>query len=189
MLQTLLCDAAGVSSLPDWDRVARVLTPMSLPAGRCVFMQDEEHPYVYGVQRGLVKLHYLAEDGREWIKSFAQEGRFFASQAALMQGGRTSFMATTLERTDMERVDYHLLEELASRHLEWARALLRLTGVFAARKEQREWALLTLTAEERYQAFIREEASLAARVPQKELARYLGVTPVGLSRIVVRLRK
>ena len=36
--------------------------------------------------------------------------------------------------------------------------------------------------------FLAEEPALAARIPQKDLALYLGITPVALSRIRGRLR-
>ena len=70
----------------------------------------------------------------------------------------------------------------------WSRAVGTLTMTYAARKEQRERELLTLSAEERFIAFQRQHASLIERIPQKDLARHLGVTPVGLNRIIARVR-
>lgn len=189
LLHTLLTTAAGAEALPEWARVAAAIVPVSVAAGGAVFLQGVTHPFIYGVQSGLVKLHYLDADGEEWIKSFIPEGRFCASLAALEQGGRTSFMATALEPAELERVDYALLDELASRHMEWARALFGLMRTFAARKEQREKELLTLTPEGRYRSFLAAEPALATRIPQKEMARHLGVTPVGLNRIVMRVRR
>jgi CRP-like cAMP-binding protein len=158
------------------------------PAGT-VFLQGAAHPYVYAIRRGLLKLCYMQADGVEWIKSFVHEGGFFASIAALQPEGRTSFMVTAIEASALERVDYRLLAELAQRHLPWSRALHLLTMVYAVRKEQRERELLTLLPEERYRAFRAAHAGLERRVPQKDLARYLGLTPVGLNRIVVRVRR
>lgn len=188
VFQQLLQSAAG-SALPEWPRVAQALTVHRIDAGAAVFLQDVEHPFVYAVSSGLLKLHYLGEDGTEWIKSFASEGGFFASIAALRPGGRTSFMVTAIEASVLERVDYRLIAALAQEHLAWLRALQGLTMVFAARKEARERDLLTLDAEERYLAFCAAEPDLARRIPQKDLARHLGVTPVGLNRIAMRLRR
>lgn len=186
----LLTQAAAGQALPDWHRVAHTLTLHHVQAGGTVFLQQEaQHPYVYAVRSGLLKLCYLAEDGTEWVKSFASEGRFFASIAALQPGGRTSFMVTAIEDTLLERLDHRLLDDLARQHLAWSRALQALTLVFAARKEARERDLLTLSAEDRYRAFRAAEPALAPRIPQKDLARHLGVTPVGLNRIVMRLRR
>lgn len=187
--KALLESAAGSTGLPEWPRVAQALEVRRIDAGGTAFLQGAEHPHVYAVASGLLKLCYLGEDGSEWIKSFAHEGRFFASIAALAPGGRTTFMVTALEPCVLERIDYRLLAALARGHLAWSTALHALTLVFAARKEERERELLTLDAEGRYRAFCAAHPDLAARIPQKDLARHLGVTPVGLNRIVMRLRR
>ena len=187
VLQALLESAAG-GALPEWPRVATSIAHKRVEQGRAVFLQDVVHPYVYAVRSGLLKLSYLGEDGSEWIKSFAHEGRLFASIAALQPGGRTSFMVTAMEDSVLERVDYSLLAKLAATHLPWSRALLAMTQVFAARKEQRERELLTLAPEPRYRAFREAYPDLERRIPQKDLARHFGLTPVGLNRIVRRVR-
>jgi len=160
----------------------------SFEAGGTVFSQDVAHPYVYVVRSGLVKLSYLGEDGNEWIKSFAHEGRFFGSMAALEPRGRTSFMVTALEPTTVEQVDYRVLTGLATQHLPWSRALHAMAMVLATRKEKREWELLTLGPEARYISFKDAYPELKRCIPQKDLARHLGLTPVGLNRIVRRVR-
>ncbi|MBK7615089.1 MAG: Crp/Fnr family transcriptional regulator [Vitreoscilla sp.] len=188
VLQALLEGAAG-GPLPHWDQVASAIRERRFRPGETVFMQDVAHPCVYGVRLGLLKLGYLGADGNEWIKSFVHEGGFFASIAALQPQGKTTFQATTLEPTVVEQVDYRLMAELAQAHLAWSRALHQLTLAFAARKEQRERELLTLTPEPRYLAFRAAHPDLERRIAQKDLARHLGLTPVGLNRIVVRLRR
>jgi len=184
-----LLQAAAGTELPHWPRVADALTMRRIEAGGTVFLQGVEHPFVYAVETGLLKLCYLAEDGTEWVKSFASEGRFFASIAALQPGGHTSFMVTAIEDSVLERLDYRLLADLARKHLAWSHALHTMTLVFAARKEARERELLTLDAQDRYLAFCAANPDLSRRIPQKDLARHLGVTPVGLNRIVMRLRR
>ena len=187
VLQHLLEMASG-GPLPQWGRVAHALQVHHYEAGGTVFHQGAAHPFVYAVRTGLLKLCYLSADGKEWIKSFAHEGRFFASMAALEPGGRTSFMVMALERCTVEQIDYRLLADLAKTELAWSRALHALTMVFAARKEQRERELLTLDPEQRYLAFQEAHPDIARRVPQKDLARHLGLTPVGLNRIAMRVR-
>jgi CRP-like cAMP-binding protein len=188
VLRQLLERAAG-GPLPAWEQVERVYQVRHVPRGSTVFRQGVVHPFVYAVRAGVLKLYYVGEDGSEWIKSFAEEGHFFASIAALETDGRTSFAVSALEPSTVECVDYRQLERLAAEHLVWSRALRMLTMVFAARKEQRERELLTLRPEARYLAFSRANPELVRRVPQKELARHLGLTAVGLSRIAVRLRR
>ena len=185
--KTLLETGSG-GPLPEWDLAQNALQVRNFEAGGTVFLQNMAHPYVYVVRSGLVKLSYLDEDGDEWIKSFAHEGRFFGSMAALEPHGRTSFMVTALEPCTVEQVDYRVLANLATLHLPWSRALHAMAMVLATRKEKREWELLTLGPEARYISFKDADPALERRIPQKDLARYLGLTPVGLNRIVKRVR-
>ena len=58
---------------------------------------------------------------------------------------------------------------------------------YGIKKETREFELLCLPAEERYRRLLDAAPSLFERVTQNDIARYLGVTPVGLSRIKKRV--
>jgi hypothetical protein len=58
---------------------------------------------------------------------------------------------------------------------------------FAMKKEAREYELLCLSPEERYKKLLEETPEILSLVTQNEIARYLGITPVGLSRIKKRV--
>ncbi|RAS14686.1 Crp/Fnr family transcriptional regulator [Ensifer adhaerens] len=170
------------------ERLAEAMQVRSVRAGETVFHQDEPHPYVYVIERGLVKLTYLRANGEEWIKSFAIEGRFFASLSALVPAGRASFSAIAVEESRLERIPFVTLQALADTDLGWSRMIRSALMMLAERKERRERQFLTLDPQERYRALLVEEPEVVARVPQKDLAGYLGITPVGLSRIAKRVR-
>ncbi len=185
--QALLEQLAG-SLLPEWATMRDSIRVIELEPRGTLFTQESEHPFIYVVRRGLLKNIYLREDGEEWVKSFIHEGMFFASFPALQPGGRTSFSAVAIESTTVERMPFAPLDALAHRHLAWGSLMQRALMIFAERKEKRERELLTLSPEERYRAFVSETPELAERIPQKDLARYLGLTPVGLNRIAKRVR-
>ena len=94
-----------------------------------------------------------------------------------------------MDALEVELLGYPVLRELGDRHIAWQRALRAGIEHYGARKEKRERELLTLTPIDRYRLFIAEEETLAARIPQKDLALYLGVTPVALSRIRGRIAR
>ena len=186
--QALLRAAYGGLSLPDWPVAQNHIERVVLPAGAEVFAQGASHAQLYVVVQGLVRLSYLDEGGSEWVKSFCAEGMFFASTSALAPSGRTTFRAVACEPLVLERLPFAVLDALAQRHLAWARALMGLALRYAQGKEAREHMLLTLNAEARYRAWLADSPELAQRVPQKDLARFLGLTPEGLNRIVRRVR-
>ncbi|MBY0572730.1 MAG: Crp/Fnr family transcriptional regulator [Undibacterium sp.] len=174
------------AALPRFAELAPKIHRVQMARGEQVFAQDSVHPFGYVVLSGLVKLVYLGEDGSEWIKSFCVQGEFFASLTALDREGKTSFAVVAVEECVLERIAYADLEALALYELTWERMLRRAFQIFSAKKEKRERELLTLTPEQRYAVFAQDEPSLLQRIPQKDLARYLGITAVGLNRIVKR---
>ena len=50
-------------------------------------------------------------------------------------------------------------------------------------RERRQYQLLTMSADERLDQFLKDYPNLGGRVSQKDLAAYLGITPVSLSRL------
>ncbi|HET6397671.1 MAG TPA: Crp/Fnr family transcriptional regulator [Pseudoxanthomonas sp.] len=179
--------ALAGAPLPEWETVAAALEVCELAPGQVLFNAGARAPHVFFVRRGILRLAYESGDGRHRIKGFVPEGRFFASARALAGDGRAAFRADALEAACVERLDYAVLERLAAVHLPWQAALASGFRVFGLRKEQREHDLLVLDAGARYRRFLEDYADVAGRIPLKDVAAYIGVTPVGLSRIRRRL--
>lgn len=160
---------------------------VSLERGQTLFEMGDVHPYLYVIRQGCMKTVYRKPDGDEWVQDFMAEGAFFGSVTALSPGGICSYACEALEPCELERLDYFWLEETAQRDPLWQAAVRNGWKDYATRKEWRERDLLTLSPEQRYAAFVARPDGLAERVPQKDLAAYLGITPVSLSRIRRRL--
>jgi CRP-like cAMP-binding protein len=183
----VLCALAGEEvSLPD--DVAEHIELVTLSKGRMLFDIGQPHPYIHVIRQGCVKTLYRNAEGEEWVQDFLAEGAFLCSLTALLPGGVSSYACEALEDCAFERIDYAWMERTALQQLAWQRALLNGWKDYAVRRELRERDLLTLSPPERYAAFTAQRPGLAARIPQKDLARYLGITPESLSRIRGRMR-
>jgi CRP-like cAMP-binding protein len=178
---------ARIGPLPKRQALLDAMRVASLAPRERAFGEDEECPRVYAVRSGLLKQLYTREDGTEWIKSFAREGDLFACPVALSPGGRTTFASVAIEPSVVEWVEWRVLEDLGQTELAWQKAIRVGFQVLAEVKVRRERDLLMLSAEGLYRKFVADAPGLAARVPQKDLAAFLGVTPVGLNRIIRRL--
>jgi CRP-like cAMP-binding protein len=176
-------------SLPNWHSVAPTIRLVRLRSGEHLFRVGQSQPFVFFVRQGVLKMVYETGDGKEWIKAFAGEGAFFSSLSGLQPGGQTTFSVLALQDAVVEKVDYAVLHVLAEQHMAWQRALRRAFEIYGFRKEKREKDLLTLTAEERYRNFVLDHPDLEPRISQKDLAGYIRVTPVGLSRIKTRIKR
>lgn len=178
-------EAATGLRLPHLDAVLAAVRVSSLARRAAAFQAGEARARVYLVRSGLVKQAYVDADGAEWIKSFAGPGDLFACLDAL-DGGVTSFASLAIEPSVVEWIEWRVIEQAAARDVAWQHAVRLAFQALARRKVHRERDLLMLTAEQLYRALVDETPDIAARVPQRDLAAYLGVTAVGLNRIVKR---
>lgn len=178
--------AAGLQ-LPEVDKLAAAIQLVQLPERAFAFHEGETCPRLFGVRSGLLKQFYTTPDGKEWIKSFTAEDELFACPIGFQPGARTSFGAAALEPSVVEALDWRLVDALGERHLAWQKAIRCAFQQLTQLKMVRERDLLMYTPEQMYQHLLDNSAELVQRVPQKDLAAYLGVTPVGLNRIARRL--
>jgi CRP-like cAMP-binding protein len=148
------------------------------------FREGDLCPHVHVVRSGLLKQVYTRPDGSEWIKSFAAEGQLFACPAALRDGQRTRFASVAIEPSVVERIDFRALERMADASVAWQKALRIAFQRLAELKVERELELLTLGARELYARFAARQPALLERIAQKDIAAFIGVTPVGLNRIL-----
>lgn len=155
--------------------------------GQTIFSQGEAYADVVTLTTGLVKLHYTTHDGKEWIKSFVADEGIFASRTSLALDQPSAFSALCLEDSRTLHVPYTLLGKAIAENGALARVVQDFSQWLGLRKEEREHDLLCLSAEDRYRKFMDQETDLARRITQVDMARYLGITPVALSRIKGRL--
>ncbi|NEQ65486.1 MAG: Crp/Fnr family transcriptional regulator [Symploca sp. SIO2D2] len=148
-----------------------------------VFRQGEKDTGVYIVQAGLLKAYYLSADGKEHVKSFISEGSFISSLTAAYSKNSCSFTLSCLEDSDLIRLPFDRLQEAALKDLELSKWVITHLLQLSMKKEKREYDFLSLSAEQRYEQFCREFQHIINRLTQYDIARYIGITPVALSRI------
>ena len=148
----------------------------------CIFSQGDENQYLYIITSGLLKAYYNSVDGKEYIKSFLFPGDSIASIRAL-QGGTCSFSLLCLQETQTIKIPYAKIISTAAEDINTAQAVINFLLLFSMKKEQREYELLCLNAEQRYNALLSQTPNITEFVTQNDIARYLGITPVALSRL------
>lgn len=81
------------------------------------------------------------------------------------------------------------LTDLFDSHIEWQKLGRKLAEFLYLRKEDRDIAFLSQTAEQRYVALTAQFPAQLGTVPQHHLASYLGLTPESLSRLKARIAR
>jgi len=156
--------------------------------GEYIFRQGDADQSLYFIESGLLKACYTSAEGKETIKSFLLPGDVIGSMASVFSEEACSFSLLCLQHTVMQVIPAKVLLKYSQDDLELANAVIELLVHVAMKKEKREYEFLCLDAEERFRRLEKSTPVLLKSVTQNDLARYLGVTPVGLSRIKKRVR-
>lgn len=175
--------------MPFMDMVSRFGRNISPKEGEHLFRQGDASKDFFIVQSGLLKGYYISDDGQERIKSFLLPGDVIGSLSALTGRGSCSFNLVCVKPGDLIAVGFDQVSQAAQNDTELSAAITDFLVAFGMKKEQREYELLCLSAEERYRRLSNDRPELLELVTQSDIALYLGVTPVGLSRIKKRVNQ
>lgn len=179
----------SVAPLPDADWQALLVHAREASVGRGAHLCRPGEPAdeLSVVLEGLVRHYYVDARGRESVKAFRGPGEVSAPYAEIIQRkpSRSYIQALVPTRLLVCRVEQ--VEALANGSVALQRLLRRLVELHFVAKEQREYEFLQLSAEERYRQFCRERPEHLADIPLHQVASYIGITPVALSRIRARV--
>jgi CRP-like cAMP-binding protein len=179
----------GSLSAAAFAKFLALAAPLTLEKGALWVKADEPVRCFAIVRSGLVRHYYVDAKGRESVKAFRGPGDFSAPYAELIQRKPSRTFIQALVKSELLAFDVAEFEALADGSLELQRLARRLVEQNFVWKEQREYEFLQLSAEERYRQFCAERPEHLAHIPQHQVASYIGITPVALSRIRARLTK
>ena len=138
---------------------------------------------------GLFRVFYLTEQGDERILVFRNENRFLSAFSAFLEGQPSWYGIQALEPSVLLCIHINEYKRLVAEHPYWSQISRRYVESIFLEKEKREREFLSENAETRYLNFRKNYPDIESRVPQYQVASYLGITPVALSRIRKSLRE
>nr|WP_315030143.1 Crp/Fnr family transcriptional regulator [uncultured Chryseobacterium sp.] len=166
----------------EFELVTSFFTRRKYKKHQFLIQEGEFVPYNYFVLKGLLKLVYTDESGKEHIVGFAMEDWWETDFPAYYQEKKATMSLECVEDTEvlcLQLQDYRklcaALPKLEHFFLEKA-----YMGFIAA--QQRIVSTMTTGIKERYEQLIEKYPSLIQRVPKSLLAAYLGVSRETLSR-------
>jgi CRP-like cAMP-binding protein len=137
---------------------------------------------IYFINKGVARIYYF-KDGTDITESFAFENDIIARVESLFTGKPSRKAIQILEDSELVAINSTLLFKLYDKFPEIER-LFRLIfeSAYVATVDRIE-GIQFHSAEERYNALMKEAPDVLKRVPLKYIASYLGITQVSLSRI------
>lgn len=143
---------------------------------------------VYLVQHGILRLFREASSGKVSIHHFFTEGDIVWPVFGRTRTVRNTLCLTSVTPVTTWVADFSAFRSAIRSHGEglWPTFALALTEELAELTSMREFRKHTMSAKERYQLLLEEYPELVKRVPDNQLASWLGVVPATYSRLKTR---
>ena len=139
------------------------------------------------VVNGCLRAYTIDDNGIEHVLSFAPADWWIADMYSFISQQPAYLNIDALEDSVVLRLSKENQEKLYNEIPKFERYFRILVEKSLVAHQQRLLNNMTLTAEERYQEFCRLYPSLVDRLPQKQIAAYLGVSPEFFSRMRSKL--
>lgn len=137
---------------------------------------------IYFIDSGLVKTFFYT-DTREFIMRFFPEGNMFTVLDSFVIQKPSGFSVMALEDTVVTCLNHDDLEILCTRYHSAETFYRKLLSLAAVNMMDRMGGMLEEKAYTAYHTFLKENGRLLQRISLADLASYLGITQVSLSRI------
>lgn len=139
-----------------------------------------EHKYF--VLSGCLRAYYEDDSKRQYIAQFAVENWWISDFFSYFNNEPATLYVDCLEHSVVAEISKKNIELLYQNHPKFERFFrLKITGAFLTLRK-RIINNLHQSAIERYTNFIDHYPNIGQRIPDRQIASYLGVTPESLSR-------
>lgn len=163
----------------DW--FVSILEPRSFEKKEMVLSSGEICRYQTFVIQGCLKIFYTDNSGLDHTVKFAIEDWWAFDLQSFVTREPAFYSIQALEDTDVFQIsksNHDLLYERIPRFEKFGRLMFQNSYILL---QNRMTQNLYETAEEKYYHFTEKYPGLELRIPQKEIASYLGITPEFLS--------
>jgi len=141
------------------------------------------------IVKGCLKKYYIDEKGDEVILQFAIEDWWISDIGSFSEQAPSNLFIEALEDTELLIIDYTNKEKIFQEIPGLERVFRLMIQRAYAVLESRFYSSIAKSAEERYLEFVKKYPVIVQRVPQTQIASFLGITPESLSRIKSKMVK
>ncbi|OYT16820.1 MAG: hypothetical protein B7C24_05845 [Bacteroidetes bacterium 4572_77] len=168
----------------EWEDFSSQFEIRKIMKRRVIQNEGEICKYLYFVDKGLIRVFLIDENGDEKTIHFALENTFIAEYQSLLHNTPSDYTFQALETSRVVLISFDTLQ-FAYEHLKYGDKLGRLLAeeyIFHYAKKQKN--IYTKTPFDRYLHFNEYYPDVIKRVPQHYIASYLNISSVHLSRLI-----
>jgi CRP-like cAMP-binding protein len=157
-----------------------------LKRGEFLTREGEVADRVGFVVTGLFRKVHVTPHGKAIVRGFGGPGAVVGAYVSLLTGAPSYLSVEALRDSELFVLPWSELDALYARHSSFQTIGRRLAELTLLEREARAHDLLTLSASERYARFQQSHRQILPYLRNYDIASYLGITPVSLSRLRAR---
>jgi CRP-like cAMP-binding protein len=166
----------------DLEAVSHFFYAKKVKKGEFLYVPNEIATEIGFLVKGVCRVYYLIDE-KESTRFIGSEGIFITSVPSFTTQKPCIEYVEALENMELLMLSYQNLQNMYEISPKWER-FVRILAEYSYNEQQRRiYSLIALTAQQRYEQFIKDRPDLVQRVPQYIIANYLGISPETLSRI------
>jgi len=143
----------------------------------------------YFVLLGCVRQFFIDESGKEVTSNFFTEEQAIPIFNDQKQDELSKYSLTCLENCILVVGDIDSEKTMFTKYSQLETMIRKMMEISLGEVQEQFAEFINSSPEERYLAILRKRPQLVDRVPQHQLASYLGITPESLSRIKKRINQ
>lgn len=183
--QAFVAGMNALSPLGDEDlaKAASLCQRLSLDKGEALLRAGEQAHLVGFVVSGGLREHYVLADGGDRTKGFSLPGWFAGSLSDLISGEASKVWIEAAVPSVLLTLPWAQVRQWQETRPAWTRFGWQVAERLYMMKVEREYELLAMDAAARLEATLARWPTLEQVFSQRDIASYVGVTPVHLSRL------
>lgn len=162
--------------------LSRALKQKSMKKGAFLLKADETCNHFYFLKSGLVKLFFDNGD-KNFIMTFFREHSFFTELSSFNTARPSKYILAAVEPLELEYIDRLTIDALCKKHHCIETLFKKLNAMATVNMMNRISEMLEDDGKKRYHNFLSHSTDLMQRISLGDLADYIGITQVSLSRI------
>lgn len=160
-----------------------LLKPKKVYKRQLLFQEGNIAHYQYFVTKGCLRTYFIDNKGQEHNVQFAIEDWWTGDMHGFLTQKESRFNIVAIEDSEMLSIDKPSMEELYHKVPKFNSYFRQLLQNAFISFQDRILSGMSETAEERYVNFRKKYPSMDKRIPQNQIASFLGITPESLSRV------
>ena len=167
----------------EFTRCTSFFTPKKVRKGQFLSQEGEICKSITFVTKGCLRCYTIDDKGEEHVVQFAIEDWWISDLNSFLTGEPAIYNIDALEDSEVLMLDRSSRDELLTIIPKFERFFRVLLEKNYIATHRRIVCSLMASAEARYLSFITMYPALVQRVPQHQIASFLGIAPESLSRI------